>query len=151
LISYFPAHFPWHNQILENVFQLIFHYTTKHRKILFRNLFFPEFTFQKKLLSSKQTDLSNWNYLIVTIEYLIFKFLSIGIYASFIIFTIIIIVLYKCFNYLKIILFFLLIKLHNTTMYFNLITNWIFSIKKPVWYCDNDCILNWFLFENTLK
>jgi hypothetical protein len=24
LISYFPAHFPWHNQTLENVFQLIF-------------------------------------------------------------------------------------------------------------------------------
>ena len=34
LISYFPAHFPWHNQTLESVFQLIFHYTTKHRKII---------------------------------------------------------------------------------------------------------------------
>jgi len=34
LISYFPAHFPWHNQTLENVFQLIFHYTTKYRKII---------------------------------------------------------------------------------------------------------------------
>jgi len=48
LISYFSAHFPWHNQILENVFQLIFHYTTKHRKILFRNSLSPEFTFQKE-------------------------------------------------------------------------------------------------------
>jgi len=34
LISYFSAHFSWHNQTLENIFQLIFHYTTKHRKII---------------------------------------------------------------------------------------------------------------------
>jgi len=34
LISYFPAHFPWHNQTLENIFQLIFHYTTKYKKII---------------------------------------------------------------------------------------------------------------------
>jgi len=37
--------------------QLIFHYTTKHRKILSRNSLSPEFTFQKKLLSGKQTGL----------------------------------------------------------------------------------------------
>ena len=53
LISYFPAHFPLHNQTLESVFQLIFHYTTKHRKILSRNSLSrnslsPEFTFQKE-------------------------------------------------------------------------------------------------------
>jgi len=30
LISYFPTHFSWHNQTLEIIFQLIFHYTTKH-------------------------------------------------------------------------------------------------------------------------
>ena len=48
LISYFPAHFPWHNQTLESVFQLISHYTTKHRKILSRNSLSPEFTFQKE-------------------------------------------------------------------------------------------------------
>jgi len=35
LISYFPDHFSWHNQTLESVFQLIFHYTTKHRKIIY--------------------------------------------------------------------------------------------------------------------
>jgi len=43
LISYFPAHFPWHNQTLENVFQLIFYYTTKHPKIIhFPGIHFPK-------------------------------------------------------------------------------------------------------------
>jgi len=43
LISYFPAHFPWYNQILESVFQLIFHYTTKHQKIIhFSGIHFPK-------------------------------------------------------------------------------------------------------------
>jgi len=43
LISYFPAHFPWHNQTLESVFQLIFHYTTKHQKIIhFPGIHFPK-------------------------------------------------------------------------------------------------------------
>jgi len=48
LISYFPAHFSWYNQTLKNIFQLIFHYTTKHQKIIH---------LKKKLLSSKQTEL----------------------------------------------------------------------------------------------
>ena len=34
LMSYFSAYFSWHNQTLESVFQFIFHYTTKHRKII---------------------------------------------------------------------------------------------------------------------
>jgi len=34
VFQFHPAHFQWHNQILEIVFQLIFHYTTKHRKII---------------------------------------------------------------------------------------------------------------------
>ena len=57
LISYFSAHFPWHNQILENVFQLIFHDTTKHHKIIhFLEIhFFKKTVFQKQLLFSKQT------------------------------------------------------------------------------------------------
>jgi hypothetical protein len=43
LISYFPAHFSWHNQTLESVFQLIFHYTTKHWKIIhFPGIHFPK-------------------------------------------------------------------------------------------------------------
>jgi hypothetical protein len=43
LISYFPAHFPWHNQTLENIFQLIFHYTTKYQKIIhFSGIHFPK-------------------------------------------------------------------------------------------------------------
>ena len=33
---------------MKNIFQLIFHYTTKHREILFWNSLFPEFTFQKE-------------------------------------------------------------------------------------------------------
>jgi len=43
LLSYFLAHFSWHNQILKSVFQLIFHYTTKHRKIIH----FPGIHFSK--------------------------------------------------------------------------------------------------------
>jgi hypothetical protein len=58
LISYFPTYFPWYNQTLENIFQLIFHDTTNQtseNNLLFRNLLFKEITFQnKKLLSSKQ-------------------------------------------------------------------------------------------------
>jgi len=44
LISYFPAHFSWYNQILENIFQFIFHCTTKHYKIIhfLKNLFSSE-------------------------------------------------------------------------------------------------------------
>jgi hypothetical protein len=39
----FTAHFPQHNQTLESVFQLIFHYTTKHRKIIhFPGIHFPK-------------------------------------------------------------------------------------------------------------
>jgi len=50
LISYFSAHFPWHNQTLEIVFQLIFHYTTKHRKIIhFLEIHFPGIHFPKKI------------------------------------------------------------------------------------------------------
>jgi hypothetical protein len=34
LISYFSAHFPQHSHTLESVFQLIFHDTTKYKKII---------------------------------------------------------------------------------------------------------------------
>jgi hypothetical protein len=48
LISYFPVHFPWHNQKLENVFQFIFHYTTKHQKIIhFPEIYLKKTTFQQ--------------------------------------------------------------------------------------------------------
>jgi hypothetical protein len=41
LISYFPAYFLGHNQKLENIFQLVFYYITKHRKIIhFHEIFF---------------------------------------------------------------------------------------------------------------
>ena len=51
LISYFPAHFPWHNQTLENVFQLIFHYTIKYWKIIyFPGIYFSKIYFFKKTI-----------------------------------------------------------------------------------------------------
>jgi hypothetical protein len=57
LISYFLTHFPWHSQTLESVFQLIFHYTTKHRKIIhFLGIHFPKknyFTASKRGLRKK--------------------------------------------------------------------------------------------------
>jgi hypothetical protein len=34
LISYFLVYFSWHNQILKNIFQLIFHDIVKCRKII---------------------------------------------------------------------------------------------------------------------
>ena len=56
LISYFPAHFPWHNQILKSVFQLIFYYTIKYQKIIhFLKIYFLKIYFsKKKILKSKQ-------------------------------------------------------------------------------------------------
>jgi len=48
-LAHFPAYFLLHNQILESVFQLIFHYTTKHRKIIhFSGIHFPEIHFPKE-------------------------------------------------------------------------------------------------------
>ena len=46
LLSYFPAHFLQHNQILKNIFQLIFYYTTKHQKIIY---FFKIYFFKKTI------------------------------------------------------------------------------------------------------
>jgi hypothetical protein len=55
LISYFPAR-PWHNQTLETVFQLIFHYTTKHQKIIhFPGIHFPKGNYFPANKRKKQT------------------------------------------------------------------------------------------------
>jgi hypothetical protein len=56
LISYFPAHFSWHNQTLESVFQLIFHYTTKHWKIIH----FPGIHFPKKTTFQQTNGALDW-------------------------------------------------------------------------------------------
>jgi len=49
LISYFLAHFSWHNQTLESVFQLISHYITKHQKrIHFPGIYFHKIHFLKE-------------------------------------------------------------------------------------------------------
>jgi hypothetical protein len=49
LINYFSAYFPWHNQTLKNIFQFIFHYTTKHQKIIhFPEIYFFKIQFLKK-------------------------------------------------------------------------------------------------------
>jgi hypothetical protein len=52
---YFPTYFSWHNQTMENVFQLIFYDTTKHKKIIyFSGIYFSKESLSKrKLLSSK--------------------------------------------------------------------------------------------------
>ena len=43
VLEFHPTHFQWHNQTLENIFQLIFHYTTKHQKIIhFSGIHFPK-------------------------------------------------------------------------------------------------------------
>jgi len=61
LISYFPAHFPWHNQTLESgkCFPTYFplHYQTSENNLLSRNSLF-----KRKLLSSKQME-PKWNIL----------------------------------------------------------------------------------------
>jgi hypothetical protein len=41
LISCFSAHFSWYNQILKSIFQFIFYYTIKHKKIIhFSEIYF---------------------------------------------------------------------------------------------------------------
>ena len=49
LINYFPVYFSWRNQILENIFQFIFHYTTNYQKIInFPEIYFFRIHFPKK-------------------------------------------------------------------------------------------------------
>jgi len=49
LISYFSAHFSSHNQILESIFQFIFHYTIR-KIIYFSGIYFSEIYFLKKII-----------------------------------------------------------------------------------------------------
>ena len=60
LTIYFTAHFSWHSQTLENIFQLIYHDTIKHKKIIhFLGIYFSRklLSRKKKLLPTNKRDL----------------------------------------------------------------------------------------------